>query len=279
MKGEGKSSRRLTQGDAAGGETSVCVVPGLLYPQGESGAAATEKTRVLRVGCRAGIKIARGGRFVPSSPCYRLKLTGPLRPVHISIPALRAEGDFFEPDGQGQTFIPAFTQRVTGLAVPFVQGQQISTHTLRVEGDCPLPSTTSTRWTSFYPRPPHGGRQSDRLKVGDSLIFISTPSAWRATSCLDGCLRVGRISIHALRDESVVVGISIHALRMEGDISSPHVSGRQKNFYPRPRVEGNRGDCVAIGDRPDFYPPPRVEGDPKQRQLEQRLLISTHALA
>lgn len=36
-------------------------------PQGESGAAATEKTRVLRVGCRAGIKIARGGRFVPSS--------------------------------------------------------------------------------------------------------------------------------------------------------------------------------------------------------------------
>ena len=225
MKGEGKSSRRLTQVDAAGGETSVCVVTGLFYPQGESGAAATEKTRVLRIGCRAGIKIARGGRFVPSSSCYRLKLTGPLRPVHISIPALRTEGDFFEPACQSQTFIPAFTQRVTGLAVPFVQGQQISTHTLRVEGDCPLPSTTSTRWTSFYPRPPHGGRLSDRLKVGDSLIFLSTPSAWRATSCLDGCLRVGRISIHALR--------------MEGDISSPHVSGRQKNFYPRPRVEGD----------------------------------------
>lgn len=168
MKGEGKSSRRLTQVDAAGGETSVCVVTGLLYPQGESGAAATEKTRVLRVGCRAGIKIARGGRFVPSSPCYRLKLTGPLRPVHISIPALRAEGDFFEPDGQGQTFIPAFTQRVTGLAVPFVQGQQISTHTLRVEGDCPLPSTTSTRWTSFYPRPPHGGRLFPR--GGQALV-------------------------------------------------------------------------------------------------------------
>ena len=203
MKGEGKSSRRLTQVDAAGGETSVCVVTGLLYPQGESGAAATEKTRVLRVGCRAGIKIARGGRFVPSSPCYRLKLTGPLRPVHISIPALRAEGDFFEPDGQGQTFIPAFTQRVTGLAVPFVQGQQISTHTLRVEGDCPLPSTTSTRWTSFYPRPPHGGRLSDRLKVGDSLIFLSTPSAWRAT-----------------RSET---GFAI----------------RGSDFYPRPHVEGD----------------------------------------
>ena len=181
MKGERKSSRRLTQVDAAGGETSVCVVTGLLYPQGESGAAATEKTRVLCVGCRAGIKIARRGRFVPSSSCYRLKLTGPLRPVHISIPALRAEGDFFEPDGQGQTFIPAFTQRVTGLAVPFVQGQQISTHTLRVEGDCPLPSTTSTRWTSFYPRSPHGGRHET--------------AGWRSSMCT----------------------ISIHALRMEGD--------------------------------------------------------------
>lgn len=156
-------------------ETSVCVVTGLFYPQGESGAAATEKTRVLRIGCRAGIKIARGGRFVPSSPCYRLKLTGPLRPVHISIPALRTEGDFFEPDGQGQTFIPAFTQRVTGLAVPFVQGQQISTHTLRVEGDCPLPSTTSTRWTSFYPRPPHGGRPARRPLVLPGSDFYPRP--------------------------------------------------------------------------------------------------------
>lgn len=176
-------------------------------PQGESGVVATEKTRVLRVGCRAGIKIARRGRFVPSSPCYRLKLTGPLRLVHISIPALRTEGDFFEPDGQGQTFIHAFTQRVTGLAVPFVQGQQISTHTLRVEGDCPLPSTTSTRWTSFYPRPPHGGRlpalthrhqsrqnfyprphmEGDicdvQLRVGDQAISTHALT-WRATICV-----------------------------------------------------------------------------------------------
>ena len=204
MKGEGKSSRRLTQVDAAGGETSVCVVTGLLCPQGESGVAATEKTRVLRVGCRAGIKIARRGRFVPSSPCYRLKLTGPLRPVHISIHALRTEGDFFEPAGQGQTFIPAFTQRVTGLAVPFVQGQQISTHTLRVEGDCPLPSTTSTRWTSFYPRPPHGGRLLQQLAEKHGItIFLPTPSAWRATH--DGVTQL------------MCAGISIHALRVEGD--------------------------------------------------------------
>ena len=244
MKGEGKSSRRLTQVDAAGGETSVCVVTGLLYPQGESGAAAPEKTRVLRVGCRAGIKIARGGRFVPSSPCYRLKLTGPLRPVHISIPALRTEGDFFEPDGQGQTFIPAFTQRVTGLAVPFVQGQQISTHTLRVEGDCPLPSTTSTRWTSFYPRPPHGGRHET--------------AGWRSSMCT----------------------ISIHALRMEGDSSMARTRFPRSNFYPRPRVEGDVNIPSWVPGLGGFLPTPSRRGRRRfpPRGVEQ-FRISTHALA
>ena len=74
-----------------------------------------------------------------------------------------------------------------------------------MEGDL-VPGWMSARRPDFYPRPPHGGRH------------------------------------RAVRDESVVVGISIHALRMEGDISSPHVSGRQKNFYPRPRVEG---DCAG----------------------------------
>ena len=137
MKGERKSSRRLTQVDAAGGETSVCVVTGLFYPQGESGAAATEKTRVLRIGCRAGIKIARGGRFVPSSPCYRLKLTGPLRPVHISIPALRTEGDFFEPAGQSIQQISIHTLRMEGdlRGYRYPQERRISIHALRMEGD------------------------------------------------------------------------------------------------------------------------------------------------
>ena len=89
-------------------------------PQGESGSAATEKTRVLRIGCRAGIKIARGGRFVPSSSCYRLKLTGPLRPVHISIPALRTEGDFFACMKMPSITTPCLSARIqkVSLATP-----------------------------------------------------------------------------------------------------------------------------------------------------------------
>ena len=124
-------------------------------PQGESGAAATEKTRVLCVGCRAGIKIARGGRFVPSSPCYRLKLTGPLRPVHISIPALRTEGDFFEPAGQSI--------------------QQISIHTLRMEGDT-VSGRRCTGATNFYPRPHMEGDKSLRLLWMSAVVFLPTPS-------------------------------------------------------------------------------------------------------
>lgn len=206
MKGEGKSSRRLTQVDAAGGETCVCVVTGLLYPQGESGAAATEKTRVLRVGCRAGIKIARGGRFVPSSSCYRLKLTGPLRPVHISIPALRAEGDFFGPAGQSQTFIPAFTQRVTGLpcrsykasrflptpsvwreTAHFHQLHQpdgpLSTHALHTEGDMKLP--VGDHPCVQFLSTPSAWRATRPYCIGYTMVFfLPTPSAWRATQSL-----------------------------------------------------------------------------------------------
>ena len=197
MKGEGKSSRRLTQVDAAGGETSVCVVTGLLYPQGESGAAATEKTRVLRVGCRAGIKIARGGRFVPSSSCYRLKLTGPLRPVHISIPALRAEGDFFEPAGQSQTFIPAFTQRVTGLPCRSYKASRF------------LPTPSVWRETAYFhqlhqpdgPLSTHALRmEGDAITIALNQIFSLSTHAltWRATDKFKPALFRRRISTHAL---------------------------------------------------------------------------------
>ena len=81
----------------------------------------------------------------------------------------------------------------------------------------------------FYPRPPGGGRRfiyadTDSLHLDISIhalrvegdcaamvlcwsrviIFLSTPSGWRATG---GILSQG----------SAIVGISIHALRVEGD--------------------------------------------------------------
>ena len=78
----------------------------------------------------------------------------------------------------------------------------------------------------FYPRPPRGGRPSDLRAVMKSCTFLSTPSARRATGkCSFGGDFWG-ISIHALREEGdppagvldlLKPTISIHALREEGD--------------------------------------------------------------
>ena len=62
-----------------------------------------------------------------------------------------------------------------------------------------------------------------------SEIFLSTPSARRATGHCPHRLRSSPISIHALREEGDggavdrwgdAVAISIHALREEGDFSA-----------------------------------------------------------
>ena len=56
-------------------------------------------------------------------------------------------------------------------------------------------------------------------------VFLSTPSARRATRCAPACKMTNLISIHALREEGdtckrriiSAMRISIHALREEGD--------------------------------------------------------------
>ena len=79
----------------------------------------------------------------------------------------------------------------------------ISIHALREEGDRPRP-----------------------LEHGSNVVFLSTPSARRATPALLVNAGHHRISIHALREEGDSTGsivssrclpISIHALREEGD--------------------------------------------------------------
>ena len=63
------------------------------------------------------------------------------------------------------------------------------------------PSVSSLQTCDFYPRPPRGGRRTVPGITGDVDLFLSTPSARRATS--NGLLNVGgqAISIHALREE------------------------------------------------------------------------------
>ena len=83
---------------------------------------------------------------------------------------------------------------------------KISIHALREEGD--LPQT----YTEYM-----------------NMIFLSTPSARRAT--------------YRMTDKTGPLAISIHALREEGDTGRHPVQRRNRHFYPRsPR--GGRPACL-----------------------------------
>ena len=79
-------------------------------------------------------------------------------------------------------------------------------------------------------------------------LFLSTPSARRATSCISHTVWCIAISIHALREEGDVYrqdrgyrrsGISIHALREEGDLHRrKHITIHQISIHAL-REEGD----------------------------------------
>ena len=56
----------------------------------------------------------------------------------------------------------------------------ISIHALREEGDITCCSRSS-RHSDFYPRPPRGGRHVLDFGLIQTALFLSTPSARRAT--------------------------------------------------------------------------------------------------
>ena len=80
----------------------------------------------------------------------------------------------------------------------------------------------------FYPRPPRGGRHARRKKADLEHIFLSTPSARRATflqsagasSATFLSTPSARRATEALMDYYGELVISIHALREEGDMGA-----------------------------------------------------------
>ena len=99
----------------------------------------------------------------------------------ISIHALREEGDLPH---------SLFVSKLVSISI----------HALREEGDGCGDRAVPTDW-DFYPRPPRGGRLRTLNHFLWLFIFLSTPSARRAT--LIDCQFKFRldISIHALREE------------------------------------------------------------------------------
>ena len=148
----------------------------------------------------------------------------------ISIHALREEGDFGRGGGK-QSMADFYPRPPRGGRLIYCKRLNpdtcISIHALREEGDSGWKPRPPLR-CNFYPRPPRGGRH-DYLRTNVGLqLFLSTPSARRATRRL----RQG--------DHSQM--ISIHALREEGDCF-PAVRPRLAyNFYPRP-PRGGRPAC------------------------------------
>ncbi len=100
----------------------------------------------------------------------------------------------------------------------------ISIHALREEGDNDG-HPAGARPEDFYPRPPRGGRRQRRPLHSMRMVFLSTPSARRATCSADRhSSHKGFLSTPSARratlDALVLIGtaeISIHALREEGD--------------------------------------------------------------
>ena len=134
----------------------------------------------------------------------------------ISIHALREEGDVEVRQAHGD--------------------EHISIHALREEGD--KDGEVSAEWEeNFYPRPPRGGRLTPLPRQPRNSLFLSTPSARRATVYARGVPRRYEISIHALREE--------------GDCCPVAAINPIDDFYPRPprggRHVGESG--VALGEK------------------------------
>ena len=141
---------------------------------------------------------------------------------------------------------------------------RISIHALREEGDSAVYGIWVLK-SNFYPRPPRGGRHTSCAPCPGLSSFLSTPSARRATH--ESLVRV------------VVLLISIHALREEGDaqlkkrqtvrekfLSTPSARRatwsaersrhRLWNFYPRPPRGGRRMQAGRRSAAPRFLSTP-----------------------
>ena len=147
--------------------------------------------------------------------------------VQISIHALREEGDH----GRGSRLYEFM----------------ISIHALREEGDL-CSEVVAAFDIYFYPRPPRGGRQSNTEGIRIRCPFLSTPSARRATRKIERILRTklflstpsARRATGHHQPSQHGRGISIHALREEGDGLGVRFAVDAANFYPRPPRGGRR---------------------------------------
>ena len=120
--------------------------------------------------------------------------------------------------------------------------QNISIHALREEGDSAACRQTTMSIISIHALREEGDDNMLSTKL-ESSVFLSTPSARRATHTLAGLNLARGISTHALREEGDVGEsghchfrqvISTHALREEGDVELRQPVYKVVEFLPTP---------------------------------------------
>ena len=145
----------------------------------------------------------------------------------ISIHALCEEGDNFLPTSSRIRLLFLSTpsaRRATYCNRPH-NGADRHFYPRPLRGGRPA-SWSALSWTvNFYPRPLRGGRRCKAYGQFPRSLFLSTPSARRATGKPEKQRSKEHISIHALCEEGDLrhkggldlIEISIHALCEEGD--------------------------------------------------------------
>ena len=164
---------------------------------------------------------------------------------------------------------------------------RISIHALREEGD----SSFAKRRKSvlyFYPRPPRGGRRKVRTAQKPKKDFYPRPPRGGRPGTGAGALQVLRHFYPrpprggrppGLRSARRLRGISIHALREEGDAVRPFRVPWDRYFYPRPPRGGRRVVQTFTFGTWYFYPRPPRGGRPNMRKAPTSCSsISIHAL-
>ena len=118
-----------------------------------------------------------------------------------------------------------------------------------MEGDVPDHRHLMYWCSHFNPLPPHGGRLLSAVFMTILSVFQSTPSAWRETFFLAFMLSplvsfqstpsAWRETAYS-RPYRFLIAISIHSLRMEGDVDSATGSTNKDDFNPLPPHGGRR---------------------------------------
>ena len=147
-------------------------------------------------------------------------------------------------------------------------GLIISIHSLRVEGDAENRSEKPAE-NHFNPLPPCGGRQSPADVIPVGLLFQSTPSVWRETvkkafdesrkSDFNPLPPCGGRPVYFF-SSGKYASISIHSLRVEGDIGKQSDGRHWSHFNPLPPCGGRHMKNKKESENNDFNPLPPCGG-------------------